>query len=152
LIPDFLRALDAGQALQIRYPNATRPWQHVLEPLAGYLTLAEKLVEEPQVAAQAWNFGPEEEGCQTVRWILDHLGSRIGGVNWSTDGVPDRHEAGLLKLDISKAREGLGWKPRWGLAKALDETLAWHRAWRSGQDMRQVTLAQIEAYQQTMET
>jgi CDP-glucose 4,6-dehydratase len=151
LVPDFFRELDAGQTLQVRYPGATRPWQHVLEPLAGYLTLAEKLVEASHEAAQAWNFGPEDEGSRTVRWILDHLGSRIGGVCWSTVEAPDRHEAGLLKLDISKARERLGWKPRWNLVTALDQTLAWHSAWRQGEDMRRATLAQIEAYQQPVE-
>ena len=151
LVPDFFRALDAGQRLQIRYPGATRPWQHVLEPLAGYLALAEKLVEEPGVAAQAWNFGPEEEGSKTVRWILDYLSGRIGGVSWSAVEAPDRHEAGLLKLDISKAREHLGWKPRWDLATALNHTVAWHRAWRNGEDMRRISEEQIEAYQQSME-
>ena len=150
LVPDFFRALDAGQRLQIRYPGATRPWQHVLEPLAGYLALAEKLVQEPKVGVQAWNFGPGEEGSKTVRWILDYLSGRISAVSWSALEAPDRHEAGLLKLDISKAREHLGWKPRWDLATALNQTLAWHLAWRNGEDMRRISSGQIEAYQQSM--
>ena len=103
------------------------------------------------MAAQAWNFGPEQEGSRTVRWILDYLGGRSGGVSWSAVDAPDRHEAGLLKLDISKARQHLGWKPRWDLATALDQTVAWHRAWRNGEDMRRVTSEQIEAYRQSME-
>jgi CDP-glucose 4,6-dehydratase len=146
LVPDFLRACDTNQPLEIRYPDSTRPWQHVLEPLAGYLTLAQMLVENPKLAAQAWNFGPADEGARTVRGILDYLTSKTPGSTWKHIEAPKRHEAGFLKLDSSKAQSLLGWKPRWDLAMALDETLAWHRAWRSGSDMHKVTQAQIGAY------
>jgi CDP-glucose 4,6-dehydratase len=149
LLPDIFRALDAGKTLQIRYPSAIRPWQHVLEPLCGYLTLAEKLISEPDVAAQAWNFGPEAEGARTVRWILDHVASKGCGLAWEAVGTDDRHESGLLKLDIDKARAILAWQPRWNLETALDRTLAWHRSWRGGDDMRRVSLEEIAAYERS---
>lgn len=151
LVPDFLRACDANRTLEIRYPDSTRPWQHVLEPLAGYLILAQALVEQPKLAAQAWNFGPADEGARTVRGILDYLAGKMPGTGWKHIEAPNRHEAGFLKLDSSKAQNLLGWKPRWDIATALDETLAWHRAWRSGADMHQVTQAQIGAYTARMD-
>lgn len=148
LLPDFLRALDAGAALQIRSPDAIRPWQHVLEPLSGYLLLAERLFTGQAAFAGAWNFGPADEDARPVRWIVERLVSATPGAAWTCDATPQLHEAGHLKLDSSKARARLGWRPHWQLSTALDKTLAWHAAWRRGEDMRAVTLAQIAEYAQ----
>lgn len=146
LLPDFLRALDAGSTLQIRSPNAIRPWQHVLEPVSGYLILAERLFNNPKSFAEAWNFGPSDDDARTVRWIVEQLVQATPGASWVSTDTPQPHEAGYLKLDSSKARARLGWQPRWRLATALAKTLEWHKAWRSGKDMRAVTLAQIDEY------
>jgi CDP-glucose 4,6-dehydratase len=147
LIPDFLRALDARQALTIRSPQATRPWQHVLEPLAGYLTLAEKLYSDGQCFADAWNFGPEDGDARTVQWIVEQLCSQTPGAAWQCDAAPQPHEANTLKLDSSKAKTQLGWHPRWNLQTALSQTLAWHQAWRQGADMAAASLEQIHSYE-----
>jgi CDP-glucose 4,6-dehydratase len=147
LLPDFLRALDAGEILKIRSPEATRPWQHVLEPLAGYLSLAEHLAEQPDAFAEAWNFGPAEDDTRPVRWIVERLVARMPGAHWTTDEAPQPHEAGALRLDSSKARSRLGWQPRWSLDTALDKTLDWHVARREGTDMQDFSLAQIDSYQ-----
>jgi CDP-glucose 4,6-dehydratase len=149
LLPDFLRAIDGGKILTIRSPRATRPWQHVLEPLAGYLMLAEKLCSDGQAVAEAWNFGPADEDARPVQWILETLAELHPGAGWACDTAPQQHEAAFLKLDSSKARSRLGWKPRWALREALSKTLSWHQAWRSAQDMRQATFAQIVEYQRT---
>lgn len=150
LLPDFLRALDAGTKLQIRSPNAIRPWQHVLEPLSGYLILAERLFTQPKIFAEAWNFGPSDDDARTVRWIVEQLVSATPGAAWASNDTPQPHEAGYLKLDSSKARARLGWQPRWRLATALAKTLEWHNAWRNGKDMRAATLAQIDDYSRQM--
>lgn len=148
LVPDFLRALDAGKGLTIRSPNATRPWQHVLEPLSGYLTLARRLVEDDGAnAAGAWNFGPYEADAQTVEWIVRYLCSRTPNVRWMLDQAHQPHEANVLRLDSSKAKKELGWRPRWRIDDALERTLAWHRAWREGADMVATSLRQIEEYE-----
>lgn len=147
LIPDFLRALDAGQALTIRSPHATRPWQHVLEPLSGYLSLAEKLYSEGQIFAEAWNFGPEADDIRTVQWIVEKLCRQVPGAVWQCDSAPQPHEANTLKLDISKAKNQLGWQPRWNLPMALEQILAWHQAWRQGADMAAASLHQIHTYE-----
>lgn len=149
LIPDFLRSIDASQAIVIRSPNAIRPWQHVLEPLSGYLTLAEKLYEEGNVFAEGWNFGPDEGDARSVGWIVEHLCSSVTGASWQHDGSPQPHEAGLLRLDSSKAKAKLGWSPRWRLHTALENTLSWHQAWRRGEAMADVSLSQIRAYEET---
>lgn len=146
LLPDFLRAIDSGAALTIRAPGAIRPWQHVLEPLSGYLTLAEHLYLHGSAFAEPWNFGPADDDAQTVGWIVEHLASCNPGMAWHCDTSSQPHEANYLKLDSSKARSRLAWKPRWGLPTALDKTLKWHQAWRSRQDMRTVSLAQISEY------
>jgi CDP-glucose 4,6-dehydratase len=146
LLPDFLRALDAGQPLHIRSPNAVRPWQHVLEPLSGYLLLAERTFHSPASYDEAWNFGPRNEDVQPVRWIVERLAATMSQMQWTCDGSPQLHEAGFLKLDSSKAQDRLGWAPRWNLARALDETLRWHTAWRAGHDMRALTTEQIDTY------
>lgn len=147
LIPDLLRAIDAGETLNIRFPNATRPWQHVLEPLSGYLTLAQSLYEGQEGAADAWNFGPVEEDARSVEWIAEHLSKLIPSVDWVCDTATQPHEANFLKLDISKSKHTLHWRPRWTLEDALRVTLNWHNAWRSGADMYEVSLEQINIYE-----
>lgn len=147
LIPDFLRAFDTGSKLTIRSPHATRPWQHVLEPLSGYLTLAEKLYDEGGNFADAWNFGPEESDARPVQWIVEKLCSMVPGSAWHCDTAPQPHEAGYLKLDSSKAKAKLAWHPRWTLEQALSTTLTWHRAWKEGRDMAAISLAQIHDYE-----
>jgi len=146
LIPDFLHALDRGEPLRVRSPEAIRPWQHVLEPLSGYLSLAECLVTEGCAYAEAWNFGPADEDARSVRWIVERLVAASPGATWECEQEPQPHEAHYLKLDSSKARARLGWKPEWGLETALDKTLEWHADWRQGKDMRVVSLAQIAAH------
>jgi len=146
LIPDFLRALDANTTLNIRSPNAIRPWQHVLEPLSGYLSLAEKLHTKGQSFAEAWNFGPKDENSRSVRWILDHLCIYAQGVKWQCKSPQNLCEAGSLLIDSSKAKERLSWVPRWNLETALHKTVEWHQAWRNKENMAAVTSRQIQAY------
>ncbi len=147
LVPDFLRALDANRTLSIRSPSATRPWQHVLEPLSGYLLLAEKLFSEGQNYSGAWNFGPKEENAQPVQWIADTLCEQFPDVVWQCDPMQQQHEAHTLKLDSSKAKACLGWRQRWDLEVALKMTLAWHRAWKDGEDMSAVSIKQVHKYE-----
>lgn len=147
LVPDILRAFDAGRPVVIRNPVSTRPWQHVLEPLSGYLTLAQRLWHEGAAFAEAWNFGPEDGDARPVRWIVEALAERWGdGARWELDSQAQPHEAGYLKLDSAKARARLGWHPRWRLARALAEIVDWHRAWRGGADARVLCQQQIETY------
>ena len=147
LIPDFLRAMDAGETLKIRSPLSTRPWQHVLEPLSGYLMLAEQLYSGDEGFAEAWNFGPVDEDARPVRWIVERMAEMRKDVKWQSEQAPQPHEANDLRLDSSKARKQLNWQPRWRLQTALQKTLAWHEAWRKAEDMRAVTMAQIADYQ-----
>ncbi len=146
LLPDLFRALDTCKTLTIRSPESIRPWQHVLEPLSGYLALAAALATPGVQPAEAWNFGPGDDDARPVGWILDHLAARVPELHWQCDNAPQPHEANYLKLDSSKARARLGWAPRWRLDKALDMTVDWHRAWRQGGDMRAISLAQIAEY------
>lgn len=149
LVPDTLRALEKGQPVQIRNPNATRPWQHVLEPLSGYLLLAEKLHEQGQTFAEGWNFGPHDKDARPVQWIVEQLCQSWGqGATWQLQPGDHPHEANYLKLDISKAKQRLNWTPRWSLGQALEEITHWHRAWLDAQDMRTLCLKQIKQYQQ----
>lgn len=148
LVPDLLSAFDRGAPVQIRHPHALRPWQHVLEPLRGYLMLAERLVLEGAKFAEGWNFGPEEDDAKPVEWIVQQMANRWGkGAVWKKDEREYPHEATLLRLDISKARHRLNWHPALRISDALDLTLAWNKAWRAGADMREVTLKQIASYQ-----
>ena len=147
LLPDFLRAIDAAQTLEIRYPNAIRPWQHVLEPLSGYLQLAEKLWTGNGAFAEAWNFGPEESDERPVEWLVNNLCERILGATWCRQESPKLHEASRLKLDSAKARLKLGWRPRWPLEHALANAVDWHLAWRKGVDMSAFSLTQIRRYE-----
>ena len=148
LIPDILAAFEAGSPVHIRNPHAIRPWQHVLEPLRGYLTLAERLFEQGAAYAEAWNFGPRDEDAKPVCWIVEQLASLWGtGANWQIDAGDHPHEAHYLKLDISKARSLLDWNPALNLQQALELIVAWTQARQARQDMRQATLSQIQAYQ-----
>jgi CDP-glucose 4,6-dehydratase len=147
LIPDILKAFEDGQPVHIRNPLATRPWQHVLEPLAGYLMLAERLVTDGQNFAQGWNFGPQDDDVQPVQWIVEHLARAWGPrARWVLDAGTHPHEARYLKLDINKARQGLHWQPRWRLGTALQHIVTWHQAWCAGQDMSALCLQQIGQY------
>lgn len=152
LVPDLLRALEANQPALIRNPSAIRPWQHVLEPLYGYLILAEKLfLERGEVFAQAWNFGPNDSDARPVSWIADQLVRSWGGsANWALDGEPHPHEANYLKLDISKAKDGLGWSPTWDLSIALKRIIEWHLAFQAKKDMYQFSLHQVTQYQESV--
>lgn len=146
LVPDFLRALDVGETLRIRSPHAIRPWQHVLEPLAGYLLLAEALVTKGSDYADAWNFGPEESDAKPVSWIVGYLSEKFPKSRFELEGKPQPYEAGLLKLDGSKAKLRLDWTPRWPLETALRKTLDWHEAWKRGEPMIDFSTRQIETY------
>ena len=147
LIPDILRAFEQRQPVIIRNPLATRPWQHVLEHLSGYLMLAEKLYSEGTAYAEGWNFGPREEDVQPVEWILKHMVEHWGdGASWQLDINPQPHEAQLLKLDISKATSLLKWQPRWSLEKALESIVEWQQCWIAKGNIRQKTLDQIDLY------
>jgi len=147
LIPDFIRSIDTCRTLTIRSPLALRPWQHVLEPLSGYLILAQKLHEDGKKISGAWNFGPEDGDTRTVQWIVDYLCREIPGTSWHCDNRNQPHEANTLKLDSSKAKNQLGWKPRRNLQEALGMTLKWHEAWKNSQNMVQVSLEQIHQYE-----
>jgi CDP-glucose 4,6-dehydratase len=147
LVPDILRALEKHESVLIRSPHAIRPWQHVLEPLSGYLLLAERLYIHGQLDAEGWNFGPHDEDARPVQWIVEHLCEHWGGgATWTLQPGDHPHEASFLKLDISKARQRLQWTPRWTLETALKHITEWHQAWLKGQDMRAVCLAQINQY------
>jgi len=150
LLPDFFRALDRGQILQIRYPGATRPWQHVLEPLSGYLRVAESALSDGARCGRAWNFGPADSDVRTVEWILNYMSGRVPTARWQQVGTQQAHEAHSLKLDSSSARLELNWAPRWNLQTALDQTIAWHSRWRAGADMHAVTLGQIGEYESSV--
>jgi CDP-glucose 4,6-dehydratase len=150
LIPDMMRAIAHGQPVMIRNPGAVRPWQHVLEPLSGYLTLAERLYMDGAPYAEGFNFGPHDTDARPVEWIINRLCTSWGdGASWKLDGAPQPHEATWLKLDCSKARARLGWQPRWNLGRTIEMIVAWHKAHAQGADMRVVTLAQIDDYQTT---
>lgn len=147
LVPDILRSLEKREPVLIRNPNAIRPWQHVLEPLFGYLLLAERLYTRGDADAEAWNFGPRDEEAYSVQFIVEHLCERWGSdAAWALQPGNHPHEANFLKLDISKARQRLQWVPRWSLETALKHIVGWHQAWLSGQDMRAVCINQISLY------
>lgn len=148
LIPDCLRALLAGEEIVIRSPRAIRPWQHVLEPLSGYLLLAQCLYNEGSRYADAWNFGPLEEDAKPVEWIVQRLCALWGGnAGYRVDGGDHPHEAHYLKLDISKARADLGWRPRWSLEQALRNITDWTKAYGREDDLRLACLQQISAFE-----
>jgi CDP-glucose 4,6-dehydratase len=146
LIGDIVRGVQAGATVKVRNPDAVRPWQHVLNPLSGYLRLAEELWRSPR-AARAWNFGPREEDARPVRWIVERLEALWGGAfAWELDGAENPPEAGHLALDSTEAERDLGWRPEWNLGEALERIVHWHEAERRGEDVREVSLAQIERF------
>ncbi len=147
LIPDFVRAISTGKEVKIRSPYAIRPWQHVLEPLIGYLMLAEKLFSDGPVFAEAWNFGPDDSDAKSVAWITKRF-SELWGNDFSyiIDKDPQPHEASYLKLDCSKAKADLGWNPKWHLEKAMEATSEWYKTWLAGKDIRSFTESQIDYY------
>lgn len=148
LIPDIMRAIQAGQPVLIRSPHAIRPWQHVLEPLNGYLTLAEHLWESGTTFAEGWNLGPEDSDAKPVSWIVDRLTKLWGeGATWELDQAHHPHEANYLKLDCSKAKSRLNWYPKTSLATALDWIVEFYRGYMQQQDMRQLTELQIDRFQ-----
>jgi len=148
LIPDILKAFENKQPVVIRNPLATRPWQHVLEPLRGYFMLAEQLYsDEKKQFAEGWNFGPIEDDAKPVQWIVEKMVDMWGsGASWQLDAGQNPHEANYLKLDISKVKKFLGWHPSWGLQTALQQIIEWHQGWLSGQAMQQTCLNQINEY------
>lgn len=148
LVPDIIQSFIAGKPVRIRRPLAVRPWQHVLEPLSGYLLLAEKIYSSSADFAGAWNFGPQESDAKPVQWVVEQLAAAWGdGAQWEVDNGSHPHEAHYLKLDISKAKSRLDWQPRWTLEKTLAYTVDWYKNCNQGGDVRQLTLEQIAAYQ-----
>lgn len=147
LIPDILRAFEAGQSVAIRNPSATRPWQHVLEPLGGYLLLAQDLCTRGVAVAEPFNFGPDENDVRPVQWIVERMAQMWNGhATWHCDRELHPHEAHHLKLDCAKAKAKLGWKPLWSLEDALTHIVHWHQSWLQQHDMRDLCLQQISSY------
>jgi CDP-glucose 4,6-dehydratase len=152
LIPDMVRAIGRGEKVLIRNPAAIRPWQHVLEPLSGYLILAEKLHSYGPAFAQAWNFGPNDFDVKSVGWLIERVAQAWGqDAAWELDHSQQPHEATYLKLDCSKSRSHLGWQPRWNIEQTIDKIIMWHKSWSQGANMREMTLAQISSYQNAQE-
>jgi len=150
IVPDCLRALRAGRAVELRKPKATRPWQHVLEPLAGYLTLAAALAHNPKKFAGAWNVGPDADAARSVHDLARGIVGAWGSGQIAVQPSPSNpHEANLLHLNCDKAHLVLGWKPRWGFERTVKETVAWYRAVASGENVAAVSAAQIQAYMES---
>ena len=148
IVPDIVRALSAGLPVEVRNPAAIRPWQHVLEPLSGYLLLATRLLAGDAAFDGAWNFGPEPDGAVRVREVVDAMVAAWGSGSWTAPDAagPQPHEAHLLSLDISKAREELGWRPLWDVRQAVGATAGWYAARHGGADSGELTRADIAAY------
>ena len=147
LIPDILRAFEKKQLVVIRHPQAIRPWQHVLEPLSGYLRLAEKLYKNGRTYSGPWNFGPDDHDAKSVQWVAEQLIGKWGAsVSWGKDPNTNHHEANCLKLDISKAKSLLGWTPQWSLQNALDNIVSWHKRYTTRADPRTLCIQQIKNY------
>jgi CDP-glucose 4,6-dehydratase len=150
LIPDCVRALLKADKIVIRNPKAIRPWQHVLEPLSGYLLLAQKLYQKGAEYSGGWNFGPDDSDAKPVEWLVERICAKWGeNASYALDKTEQPHEAHYLKLDCSKARTGLGWHPRWDLGKAVDSIIEWTQAYQQGRDLKEVCLRQIENYSKT---
>jgi len=151
LVPDIIRAISVKDTVIIRSPHAIRPWQHVLEPLSGYLLLAERLYTEGARFSQAWNFGPYDQDAKPVEWIVDSMVNTWGdGASYHVDSAKaDLHEAHYLKLDCTKARQLLNWQPRWSIQQAIENIVLWHKAHLAGQDMHQYTIDEIKSYTAT---
>jgi len=147
LVPDIVRSVQAGRPVWIRHPHAVRPWQHVADPLNGYLVLAERMWADPAGFAEAWNFGPSPDDAWPVARVTEALLARWEGAPaWQPEPGDHPHEAATLILDAAKARARLGWHPRWDIARAIAETVDWYRDQIAGADMRKATLAQIERF------
>ena len=147
LIPDIIKSLEKKDVLNIRNPTAIRPWQHVLEPLSGYLMLAKKLYLRESDVSGAWNFGPNDEDAKTVKWVAEKLSAKWGSItNLKLQSGEQPHEAHFLKLDISKAKQQLGWQPKWSLDAALDKVIDWQKAWRANENMHAKCISQISEY------
>ena len=151
LIPDILKAFEKAEPVIVRNPLSTRPWQHVLEPLSGYLVLAEELFNNGDHFAGGWNFGPKDEDCQSVEKILNTMIKTWGdGASWELDANNNPHEAGFLKLDCSKAAQQLKWVPKWTLEITLSSIVDWHKGWMNNADMKKQCLKEIELYSNTI--
>ena len=146
LLPDFFRSLEVGKPMYVRSPNAIRPWQHVLEPISGYMKLAEKLVLNGKDYANAWNFGPNDDDAKSVGWVIDQLCNKIPGAHWITDKEKHPHESILLKLDSTKAKKYLDWKPKWDAELAIHKTIDWYKAWKKGKEMSSISISQIDEF------
>ena len=147
LMPDILRAFEKSESVVIRNPLSTRPWQHVLEPLSGYLLLAQELFLNGDEFAEGWNFGPKDEDCKPVGWILDKMVENWGGnASWSLDKKNNPHEAGFLKLDCSKASSKLKWNPKWNLQYTLNSIVDWHKLYINKGDIKKQCLKEINIY------
>jgi CDP-glucose 4,6-dehydratase len=148
LIPDILKAFEKNEPVIVRNPMSTRPWQHVLEPLSGYLVLAQHLFEEGSNVAEGWNFGPKDEDCKPVSWILDRMVTNWGnGASWELDKNNNPHEAGYLKLDCSKAAMRLNWYPKWNLEHTLESIINWHQHYIAQKNIQEQCLLEIAKYQ-----
>lgn len=150
LVPDCIRAYEKDEKIIVRNPDAIRPWQHVLEPLYGYLLLAQRLYEKGPEYAQSWNFGPDDQDIRQVEWVVKELMNRLNGsfeISGSRDGQP--HEATMLKLDCSKAKVYLNWHPKWRLNKAIDLIVEWIQGYMSDEDVKEICLKQIKHYEET---
>jgi CDP-glucose 4,6-dehydratase len=148
LIPDAIRAFEAKHALVIRNPKAIRPWQHVLEPLSGYLVLAQALYEHGNLFSSAWNFGPDNADARSVQEVIELFIRQWGSdASWLQDENTQPHEAQLLRLNCDKAKEQLGWRPNWNVETALEKIVSWQRSFKSDEDMRNITKSQIFDYQ-----
>lgn len=147
LVPDILHALEKNISVEVRNPNATRPWQHVLEPISGYLLLAEKLYTDGTLYAEGWNFGPNEDDTKSVKWIIENLYKKWGSnISWSNQPGKHPHEANYLKLDVTKTKKYLGWRPSWSLDYSLIQIVDWHKAFLNNEDMKLKTLQQIQLF------
>lgn len=147
IVPDCIRSLTTGTEIVIRSPRATRPWQHVLEPLSGYLVLAAALLDKPSETRGAWNFGPSDRSIHTVLEVVEHAITQWGAGSVRVENADSRlHEAGLLNLDCKKAHDRLGWKPRWGFEKTLQQTIGWYKDQHAGIPAIDITRRHIDQY------
>ena len=150
LVPDIMRAIIAGEPVLIRSPHAIRPWQHVFEALGGYLLIAQHLALGDARFADAWNFGPAPADAKPVSWIVERMLARWGRGSFELTGDGGRHEAGVLKLDCSKAQSELGWRPAFDLSTTIDRIIEWHQAHIAGEDASAVSRRQLEDYHARM--
>lgn len=149
LIPDCIMSFIEHKEVNIRYPNAVRPWQHVLESLSGYLCLAQCLYENPNEYAEAWNFGPDESEIARVEDVVNYLGQHWpGNPTWEVDSQSHPHEADFLMIASNKSKTRLDWQPRWSVYQALDKVIAWYAAWHAGEDLRALSLKQIKEFKE----